>query len=167
MNTHRGRSGQVGARRRAPRGASRFRARVAVTTLAGTVNDHIASPHPVALAVKLPPELVLVEGLRDALALLTGDWKITYLNARARRGMTAVGLDPQAVIGHSLWDTFPFLNGTAASTEFARVRAGEGPAQFELHDAAAQRWFEVDAMLAGEQIAICWRDVTASRRSEE
>ena len=131
------------------------------------MTEPFASADRVALDAPLPPELVLVEGLRDALALLGADWSITYLNARARRGMTAVGIDPAAVIGKSVWDIFPFLDRTAAASEFSRVRAGDGPAHFELNDPASDRWFELDVMLAGEQMAIYWRDVTRSRKNEE
>jgi len=138
-----------------------------MSTLASIVNDDFASADPVALDAPLRPELVLVEGLRDALALLNAEWSITYLNARARRGMTAVGIDPAAALGRTIWDVFPFLDRTAAGSEFARVRAGGEPAHFELQDPTSGRWFELDATLAGEQMAVYWRDVTASRRNEE
>jgi PAS domain S-box-containing protein len=138
-----------------------------VTTLKSTVNAHFASDDSVALAASLPPELVLVEGLRDALALVNGDWQITYLNARARRGMAAGGRDPAAVLGRVIWDVVPFLYDTVAGAELARVRAGDGPVHFDLRDPATDRCFELDAMLAGDQIAVYWRDVTATRRTEE
>ncbi|MEO8563101.1 MAG: ATP-binding protein [bacterium] len=148
-------------------GRRTFRTRVAVTTLGSIVVDNLAPAEFAALDAPLPPELVLVEGLRDALALLSADWSITYLNARARRGMTAAGLDPAVAIGRSIWEIFPFLDRTAAGPEFARVRAGGEPAHFELRDTVGDRCFEFDAMLAADQLAVYWRDVTSTRRNED
>ena len=138
-----------------------------MTTLKSTVNDDFASADRVALAATLPPELVLVEGLRDGLALVNADWQITYLNARARRGMAAGGRDPAEVVGRSIWEVVPFLGSSAAVAQFERVRAGDGPVHFDLREPATDRWFELDAMIAGDQMAVYWRDVTATRGTEE
>ena len=125
------------------------------------------STHHTAPAPVLPFELMLVEGLRDALVLLDADLRITYLNARARRGMQAGGRDPAALVGRSVWEGIPFLAGTQTPAELARVRAGRGPAHFDLRHPSEERWFEIDAMLVGEMLAVYWRDVTTSRRLEE
>jgi two-component system cell cycle sensor histidine kinase/response regulator CckA len=110
---------------------------------------------------------VLVEGLRDALALLTADWRITFLNARARRAFVAVGLVPSEQIGRTLWDAFPSMAGTSVATELARAWDEGGPVHFDFRDELRDRWFEFDAMPAGELLAVYWRDVTASRRAEQ
>jgi PAS domain S-box-containing protein len=115
----------------------------------------------------LPPELVLVEGLRDALLLLTSDWRISFLNARARRAVEAVGLDPRALVGRELWESFPDFRDSPAAAALHRARAGEGPVHFDHHDAARDRWFEIDAMAAGSGVAVYWRDVTQARRADE
>jgi PAS domain S-box-containing protein len=81
--------------------------------------------------------------------------------------MAAGGRDPAEVIGRSIWDVAPFLCRTVAAAEFERVRAGDGPVHFDLRDPATDRCFELDAMLAGDQMAVYWRDVTAARRTEE
>jgi PAS domain S-box-containing protein len=165
MNTLRARLGQVVARRGAITPEA-FSSRVAVTTLESIVADFSTSTNPVALDA-LPPELVLVEGLRDALVLLSLDWRITYLNARARSRITDVGLEPASVLGRTLWACFPFIEKSAGALELARTRDGHGPSHFDLLDPYRGRWFEVDAMLAGDHLAVYWRDVTESRRSEE
>jgi PAS domain S-box-containing protein len=110
---------------------------------------------------------VLVEGLRDALLLLTLDWRITFLNARARGAMEALGLDPRALIGRELWETFPNFRDSPAAAALGRARAGEGPVHFDHHDVAAGRWFEIDAMLAGQGLAVYWREVTTARLADE
>jgi PAS domain S-box-containing protein len=115
----------------------------------------------------LPPELVLVEGLRDALLLLTSDWRISFLNARARRAVEAVGLDPRALVGRELWESFPDFRDSPAAAALHRARAGEGPVHFDHHDAARDRWFEIDAMAAGSGVAVYGRDVTQARRADE
>ena len=129
--------------------------------LATTVSsDRSASSAP------LPPELALVEGLRDALVLLRDDWRITFLNARARRAMESVGLVAAEVIGQTIWEVFPFLD-QSAEAELARARESSAPVHFNVHDTERDRWFEFDVMVAGELLAVYWRDVTAGRRAEE
>jgi two-component system cell cycle sensor histidine kinase/response regulator CckA len=115
----------------------------------------------------VPPELALVEGLRDALALLDAEWRITFLNARARHSVSTVGLVPAEMIGRSIWAAFPALEQSSAAAQLRRVRAGEGPAHFDVRDEAQDRWFEIDAMAVGEVMAVYWRNVTAARRAEE
>jgi PAS domain S-box-containing protein len=112
-----------------------------------------------------PPELALVEGLRDALVLLNDEWRVVFLNARARSSVASVGLDPAAMVGQSIWGALPTLEHSAAANELRRVRAGGGPAHFDFHD-DPQRWIEIDAMVVGELLAVYWRDVTAVRSAE-
>jgi signal transduction histidine kinase/CheY-like chemotaxis protein len=116
--------------------------------------------------VPIPSELAFVEGLRDALVLLDGTWRVTFLNARARTSVSSVGLVPAELLGRSIWAVFPTLEHTPAAAQLRRVRAGEGPVHFDFHDEARDRWFEVDAMVVGEVMAVYWRDETAARRVE-
>jgi two-component system, cell cycle sensor histidine kinase and response regulator CckA len=119
-----------------------------------------------AAAATPPPELALVEGLRDPLVLLNDEWRVVFLNARARGAVATVGLDPAAMLGQSIWSALPTLEHSPAAEELRRVRAGGGPAHFDFHDEPQHRWFEIDAMLVGEVLAVYWRDVTAVRRAE-
>jgi PAS domain S-box-containing protein len=114
----------------------------------------------------LPDELLLVEGLRDALMLLDAEWRIEFLNARARDAITDEGLDPSALIGAAIWQAFAFLVGTPAEARLRDVRRGGGADHFDLRDEQRDRWFEIDAMAVGERLAVYWRDVTGSRHTE-
>ena len=115
-----------------------------------------------------PPssELALAEGLRDALVLLDSDWRVTFLNARARESVARVGLVPGEMIGRSIWTSFPALEHSAAADELRRARTEKGPVHFEHHEAAKARWYELDAMLLGDVMAVYWRDVSEQRRLE-
>jgi len=119
-------------------------------------------------ATEGPPssELALAEGLRDALVLLDADWRVTFLNARARDSVATVGLVPGEMIGRSIWASFPSLEHSPAADELRRARSVKGPVHFEHHEAATTRWFELDAMLLGEVMAVYWRDVSEQRRLE-
>jgi PAS domain S-box-containing protein len=81
--------------------------------------------------------------------------------------MEALGLDPHSLIGQDLWSAFPHFKDSPAAVALHRARAGEGPVHFDHHDEAQNRWFEIDAMLAGEGVAVYWREVTATRRTDE
>ena len=124
------------------------------------------SPDLAAPAASPPPELAFVEGLRDALVILDVDWRVTFLNARARNAVATVGLDPAAMIGQSIWAALPLLEHSPAADELRRVRGGSGPAHFDFRDDSQRRWFEIDAMVVGELLAVYWRDVTEVRRAE-
>ena len=115
-----------------------------------------------------PPssELALAEGLRDALVLLDSDWRITFLNARARESVAKVGLVPAEMIGQSVWASFPELEHSAGADELRRARSDRGPVHFEHHDAVKARWYEIDAILVADAMAVYWRDVTERRRLE-
>jgi PAS domain S-box-containing protein len=115
----------------------------------------------------VPPELALVEGLRDALILLDAEWRITFLNAPARRAVARIGLTAEDMLGRSVWAAFPTLEHTAAADELRRSRAGDGPVHFDFHEESQDRWFEIDAMAVDDRVAVYWRDVTAARRAEE
>jgi two-component system, cell cycle sensor histidine kinase and response regulator CckA len=112
------------------------------------------------------PELALVEGLRDPLMLVDVEWRVTFLNARARSAVASVGLDAAAMVGQSVWAAFPTLEHSAAADDLRRVRAGSGPAHFDFRDEVQRRWFEIDAMVVGDLLAVYWRDVTDVRRAE-
>ncbi|HKP16426.1 MAG TPA: ATP-binding protein [Gemmatimonadaceae bacterium] len=115
-----------------------------------------------------PPssELALAEGLRDALVLLDADWRVTFLNARARASVASVGLVPTEMIGRSIWASFPALEHSAAADELRRARTAKNPVHFEHHETANARWYELDAMLLGDVMAVYWRDVSEQRRLE-
>ena len=123
-------------------------------------SEHATEP------VAVPTELAFVEGLRDALVLLDGEWRVTFLNGRARTAIANAGLVPAELLGRSIWAVFPPLEHTRAAEHLRRVRAGEGPVHFDFHDEAQDRWFEIDAMTVGEVMAVYWRDETAARRVE-
>ena len=131
------------------------------------VLDTSARPDGATSLTSLTPELRLVEGLRDALALLDGEWRITFLNARARLAVEGVGLVPAQVLGRTLWEVFPMFEGSSAGAEFVRAREQGGPVHFDYRDTIRGRWFEFDAMLVDELLAVYWRDVTPARRAEE
>ena len=116
--------------------------------------------------VPTPSELAFVEGLRDAIVLLDDAWRVTFLNARARMSVSSVGLEPTELLGRSVWTVFPSLEHTPAADQLRRVRAGEGPVHFDFHDEPRDRWFEIDAMVVGDVMAVYWRDETAARRVE-
>src|SRR5688572_15368464 len=115
-----------------------------------------------------PPssELALAEGLRDALVLLDSDWRVTFLNACARESVARVGLVPAEMIGRSIWASFPALEDSPGADQLRRARTVRGPVHFEHHEAVKARWYEIDAMLAGDVMAVYWRDVTEQRRLE-
>ena len=115
-----------------------------------------------------PPssELALAEGLRDALVLLDADWRITFLNARARESVATVGLVPAEMVGRSIWESFPALEHSPGADELRRARTAKGSVHFEQHDSEKARWYEVDAKLVGDVMAVYWRDVTEQRRLE-
>jgi two-component system cell cycle sensor histidine kinase/response regulator CckA len=130
------------------------------------VRSHRASSDRQAPAGPPSSELAIAEGLRDALVLLDADWRVTFLNARGREWVARAGLVPAEMIGRSIWATFPALEHSAAAAALRGARTVKGPIHLEHHEVEKARWYEIDAMLVGDVMAVYWRDVTDQRRLE-
>ena len=51
----------------------------------------------------------VVESIQDGFFAISSDWRLTSVNQRAAGNL---GRTPEAMVGTSIWDTFPHILGT-------------------------------------------------------
>jgi PAS domain S-box-containing protein len=105
----------------------------------------------------------VLETTTDSVASINRDWKISYLNRRAKELLSAKG----ELLGKNLWDEFPVA---AQNDEVRRylVRAmDEGvPSEFEtFYPDPLNLWLSVQCRPLEDGIVLFFRDVTAERVS--
>lgn len=101
------------------------------------------------------------EAMTDGVALLSRDWRFTFLN---RAGARIVGPEKQ-VVGRSFHEVFPDAEGSSFHLNYARAMTGD-PVEFVDYYAPLDVWASVRAFPTLEGIAILFQDVTQQRRAE-
>lgn len=101
------------------------------------------------------------EAMTDGVALLSRDWRFTYLN---RAGAQIVGTEKQ-VVGRLYQEVFPDAMGSSFEMNYARAMTGT-PVEFVDYYAPLNVWASVRAFPTPEGIAVLFQDVTQQRRAE-
>lgn len=109
----------------------------------------------------------ILDRITDAFFAVDRSWRITAVNAAARRVFEALSPAAPEALGRTLWDVFPGLLGTRFEDEYRRALLEGRAAHFEGHSAAADVWFEVHAYPSGEGLSVYFRDVSERKRVEE
>ena len=107
----------------------------------------------------------VLEVTTDAIVSLDREWRMTYLNPRARQIVAARG----DVIGLNMWETFPHLIYENSPYEsYYRRAMNEGVAgEFEAYyPEPLNIWVDVHARPTKDGIVVFFRDITAQKRSE-
>jgi diguanylate cyclase (GGDEF)-like protein/PAS domain S-box-containing protein len=113
--------------------------------------------------VEAPAGHELLDSALDGAMLLDREWRITYLNRRARERM-ARGIP---LLGQVLWDRFPILLGTSVEENYYRVMQQRVEATFEAAFAPQSAWFEIHAWpLLDGGIGVWFRDIKERKQTE-
>ncbi|HUN29882.1 MAG TPA: PAS domain-containing protein [Alphaproteobacteria bacterium] len=106
----------------------------------------------------LRPDLSLVlERITDGFFALDAQWRISYINAQARKLLHA---SPEC-IGAFWLDVFPKARGRLFEREYQRAMRDQRPVQFTEYSATAELWLEVKAYPSADGLSVYFRDVTA------
>ena len=106
----------------------------------------------------------ILESTTDGVFEVDGDWRITFINHRARALITA-GAD---VTGDILWEVLSEAVGTSFWNHYHRVVTERVPAEFEDFYPALNAWFYVRAFPSGDGgLAVYFQDVTERRRARD
>jgi PAS domain S-box-containing protein len=101
--------------------------------------------------------------MTDGVFEVDRDWRITFMNERARSG-AAAGQDQ---VGMKLWEAYPELVGSRFWREDHRAMAERVPIEVEDYYPPHQKWYQVRAFPSREGLAIYYQDVTERRRLKE
>jgi two-component system cell cycle sensor histidine kinase/response regulator CckA len=107
----------------------------------------------------------ILENTSDGFFALDGEWRFTYLNARAE---TTFGRSRSELLGRDARRELPSMVGTVFEKKCRDVMDQHRSIDFEAPDSATgKNWYEVKAYPNGEGVSVFFRDVTERKRLEE
>jgi PAS domain S-box-containing protein len=110
-----------------------------------------------------PEILEILERISDAFVAVSSDWKITYINKKARH---VTNFRTEEVVGKDLWTVFPasvFANFPALAKEAA---ASQTPRHHEDYIATFDRWIEAHIYPSETGLSIYFNDITERKRTQ-
>jgi PAS domain-containing protein len=108
----------------------------------------------------------ILDSLSDSVSAFDPSWRWVYLNPAARDTLTALGRDPDTVIGKILWDELPMLLDTRFEIETRRAVTEQRVVEYEEYLPDLDRWYEMRVVPNRGLITTHTRDVTERRRAE-
>lgn len=105
-----------------------------------------------------------LSSIRDQFYVLDRHWRYTVLNPRVSE---IVGRTEAELIGRSIFELFPDLEGTRFEAELRAVIETGEPRRFEFEYARVQRYFENVVYPAADGVAVLVTEVTERKRTEE
>lgn len=104
----------------------------------------------------------VLESTMDSVVVCDADWRITYMNQRAR-DQVAERRDPR---GSMIWDHFPAFVGTGLAKALHETMQTGAATRTEEFITATDTWIEANACRSPEGVTLFFRDVTDKRRAE-
>jgi signal transduction histidine kinase len=108
----------------------------------------------------------ILDSLNDAVSAYDGEWRWIYLNPAAKALLTALGKDPEAMLGRVLWEELPTLLGTQFETESRRAASDRVVAEYEEYLPQLGQWFETRIVPSRGLIITHMRNITERQRAE-
>jgi signal transduction histidine kinase len=105
----------------------------------------------------------IFESTTDSVAIVDRDWRVSYLNERARTQI-AEGRDP---IGAKLWEAFQDAADTEIFTQLREAMSDQRPALFEAQCPRRGVWYLFNAFPSSEGLAVFFRDITEHKHAVE
>ncbi|RIX97763.1 EAL domain-containing protein [Aureimonas flava] len=107
---------------------------------------------------------MVLDSTSDYVIVLDRDWRITYLNERARN---LIGKTHRVRVGDSLWDLYPDHVGGPFDRHYREAIATGRTARFEAFLPRYSIWMEVSAHPWRGGLSVFFRDVTEAREARE
>lgn len=106
--------------------------------------------------------------MSDGFQIVDPQGTLLYMNAVARRMVSAGGMNPDEVIGRNLWEVFPLLKEGATGAAFRRTLEERVEAGVENYYEPWKRWYRVCHFpVATRNVGMLIQDVTDRKRAEE
>jgi PAS domain S-box-containing protein len=107
------------------------------------------------------------ENMTDAYVALDRDWRVTYTNqAGTNVFYELVGLTPQAFLGKTHWEIFPWSVGSRIELEYRRAVAERVSVHFDIFYEPTETWFEVHAYPASTGLGVYFRNINERKQIE-
>lgn len=105
-----------------------------------------------------------VNAMTDGLGIVDDEWRFTFVNDRL---VEMIGLDRDAIIGMTVWQTVPELRGTEFEIAFRTAVIEGSTVQLRDRIEARDAWIEAIAYPSGGGLAVHLRDITETQRAEQ
>jgi len=99
----------------------------------------------------------VLERITDGIFALDADWRIVYINSRARE---LLGARDRPLLGEHYLDVFPKARDASFAREYRAAMDDQHPRAFVEHSRTVDRWFEVQVYPSANGLSIYFRDVT-------
>ncbi|HEX8697016.1 MAG TPA: PAS domain S-box protein [Longimicrobium sp.] len=105
----------------------------------------------------------ILEGLGESFVALDAGWRYTYVNRHAEATLRKSRAE---LLGRSIWEVFPGLEGSQTGRELHRIRAEGRPGSFEVYSDVVGSWVAVRAAPWEGGLSVFYEDVTARREAQ-
>jgi PAS domain S-box-containing protein len=105
-----------------------------------------------------------LESITDAFYTLDGDWRFTYINAKA---VLLIGRPRSELMGRVIWEAIPRLVGTEFHRQYHDAVARHSAISVESFYVPWQKWLEVHAYPAEAGLTVHFRDVSERHLAQE
>lgn len=107
--------------------------------------------------------LEILESIGESFISLDREWRFKYINQRAA---TLLGMDPESLLGQTLWEKVPPLVGSPFEGHYRKAMSEQVASMFESRTIDG-RWIEVRLHPSAEGLTIYVNDITARKRAEK
>jgi signal transduction histidine kinase/HAMP domain-containing protein len=105
----------------------------------------------------------IFESTTDCVIIIDRDWRIGYLNDRAKVQLC----EERELVGLDFWEAFPDALDPCIATHIHEAMSGRRLAYFEIFCDLRARWYEINAFPSGEGLAILFRNITEHKHAVE
>jgi PAS domain S-box-containing protein len=107
----------------------------------------------------------VLESTTDGLAVLDKQWRYTYVN---ERGARIVSMQPEDLVGKSVWDIFPLASETKFVQEARQAEQSGQPRHFDaFYPEPHNIWLECHCYPSEYGLSVYFRDVTEQKQTEK
>ncbi len=106
----------------------------------------------------------ILDQLPVGIAKLDQEYRYTYLNHRA---VALLKVDPEELLGHSVWDVYPEVAGTFVEEAYRTTMDARAKTSIELFFPPVQNWFDVEVHPANDGgIVVFFHDAQERKQRE-
>ena len=109
----------------------------------------------------------ILESITDGFVAFDPDWKIIYINPRARQLVRPIHGSGENLVGRNHWEAFPESLGTPIELNYRRAMREQVTVQFEAFYEPLNAWFEIRAYPSPNGLSVYFQDVTERQKGSE
>ena len=104
-------------------------------------------------------------GIEDAVVKLDGQAKYVAMNRSAADTFRRLGQDPQDMIGKTVWELFPDVQGTIVERELRKALEDHTSIKFEFLYPGDEHWYEIQGYPSQPGAILVFRNITDRKTS--